>query len=132
MPPTPEPTEIVVHGASRALEVAFDDGSRFRLPFEFLRVHSPSAEVQGHGPGQAVLQHGKRDVTIEHIEPAGRYGIKPRFSDGHDTGIYTWALLHRMGLEQASMWAQYEARLEAAGLHRGGASAPLTLPECES
>ena len=94
----PQPTALTVHQASRLLEIAFDDGRSFRIPFELLRVYSPSAEVQGHGPGQEILQTGKRDVVIESIEPVGHYAVQPRFSDGHDTGIYTWELL--LSLEQ--------------------------------
>jgi DUF971 family protein len=116
--PSPAPTELTVHQQSRVLEVAFDDGSRYRLPFELMRVYSPSAEVRGHGPGQEVLQTGKRDVLIVEVEPVGAYGIKPTFSDGHDTGIYTWGLLYDLGHEQARYWSDYEASLTAAGVER--------------
>jgi len=114
----PQPTALTVHQASRLLEIAFDDGRSFRIPFELLRVYSPSAEVQGHGPGQEILQTGKRDVVIESIEPVGHYAVQPRFSDGHDTGIYTWEYLYRLGAEQADYWARYEQRLKEAGLER--------------
>jgi len=113
--PNDPPTEIVVHQQSRRLEVAFGDEERYVLPFEFLRVHSPSAAVQGHGPGQETLQTGKRDVTIVSIEPVGHYAIKPTFSDGHESGIFTWSYLRRLGREQATMWDAYLARLAAAG-----------------
>lgn len=114
----PRPTELTVHGASRVLEVAFDDGARFRIPFELLRVYSPSAEVQGHGPGQAVLQTGKRDVTIVALEPVGHYAVQPTFSDGHDSGLYTWEYLYFLGSRQDELWAEYERRLAEAGLDR--------------
>ncbi|MEY4750402.1 MAG: hypothetical protein RIQ60_2616 [Pseudomonadota bacterium] len=116
--PSPAPTELTVHQQSRVLEVAFDDGSRYRLPFELMRVYSPSAEVRGHGPGQEVLQTGKRDVLIVEVEPVGAYGIKPTFSDGHDTGIYTWSQLYDLGHDQARYWSDYEASLAAAGIDR--------------
>ena len=115
---SPTPTAITVHAKSRVLEIAFDDGASFRIPFELLRVCSPSAEVQGHGPGQAVLQTGKRDVGIKGVEPVGQYGIKPTFSDGHDSGIFTWAFLHELGRNQDAHWRDYEARLQAAGASR--------------
>jgi len=115
---TPKPTELTVHQASRVLEIAFDDGRRFRIPFELLRVYSPSAEVQGHGPGQEVLQTGKRGVDIVALEPVGHYAVQPTFSDGHDTGIYSWDLLHRLGAEQEALWARYESRLAEAGVDR--------------
>ena len=114
----PIPTGLTVHAVSRVLELAYEDGGCWRLPFELLRVYSPSAEVQGHGPGQEVLQTGKREVTIVSVEPVGHYGIKPRFSDGHDTGIYSWPYLHELALNQAARWDAYLARLEAAGLER--------------
>jgi DUF971 family protein len=108
----------VLHKASHALEVAFDDGRRFRLPCEYLRVESPSAEVQGHGPGQRVLVPGKRDVEIVAIEPVGNYAVSLRFSDGHDSGIYSWTVLHELGREYEQRWATYLAELEARGLSR--------------
>jgi DUF971 family protein len=109
------PTEIIVHQASHSLEIHFDSGESFDIPFELMRVYSPSAEVQGHGLGQEVLQTGKRHVQMESIEPVGHYGIKPVFSDGHDSGIFTWIYLHHLGKEQESLWAQYERRLKDAG-----------------
>jgi DUF971 family protein len=115
---TPTPTQIVVHKQSRILDVAFSDGSSFRLPFEFLRVLSPSAEVRGHGPGQETLQTGKRDVGIDVLEPVGNYGVQPRFSDGHATGIYSWDYLHWLGVNQESLWQDYLERLEKAGASR--------------
>jgi DUF971 family protein len=120
MPPaeTPVPTEIRLHQKSRVLEIAFADGRNFRLPFEFLRVYSPSAEVRGHGPGQEVLQTGKREVEIHALEAVGSYAVQPMFSDGHSTGIYTWDYLYELGENQDSLWAQYLGRLEAAGASR--------------
>ena len=114
----PTPTEIKLHQASRKMEIAFSDGARFELPFEFLRVYSPSAEVRGHGPGQEVLQVGKRDVEIKEIEPVGSYAVKLVFSDGHDTGLYSWDYLHELGEKQESSWKSYLARMEAAGASR--------------
>lgn len=115
---TPHPTRIVVHRQSRVLEVEFDDGNTFRLPFEFLRVYSPSAEVRGHGPGQEVLQPGKRKVDLLGLEPVGNYAVQPRFSDGHVTGLYSWDYLHWLGANQQSLWQDYLQRLEAAGASR--------------
>ncbi len=115
---TPQPTEIKLHQQSRVLEVSFADGKSFRLPYEFLRVYSPSAEVRGHGPGQEVLQAGKKDIAILAVEPVGSYAIQLRFSDGHDTGIYSWDLLYDYGLRQDKMWQQYLERLTAAGASR--------------
>ena len=115
---SPRPTAITLHRASRALEVAFEDGTRFRLPAEYLRVESPSAEVQGHAPGQKILVAGKREVGIDGVEPVGHYAVALRFSDGHSTGLYTWAYLHQLGREQEARWAAYEAALAAAGLAR--------------
>jgi DUF971 family protein len=115
---TPTPTEIVVHKVSRLLEVAFSDGSRHQLSFEFLRVNSPSAEVRGHGPGQETLQVGKRDVGIDAVEPVGNYGIQPRFSDGHATGIFSWDYLYWLCANHESLWADYLRRLEEAGASR--------------
>ena len=115
---TPRPTEIKLHQKSRILEIAFDDGQRFSLPCEYLRVFSPSAEVRGHGPGQEVLQVGKRDVEIKEIEPVGNYAVKLAFSDGHDTGLYSWEYLHELGEKQESSWKSYLKRLEEAGASR--------------
>ncbi len=117
-PTTPTPVSLTAHGRSRVLEVAFSDGAHFRIPFELMRVYSPSAEVQGHGPGQEVLQSGKREVVVEAIEPVGHYGIKPTFSDGHDSGIFSWDYLYHLGARQDALWAQYQARLAAAGRGR--------------
>ena len=114
----PRPTEIVLHKASHALEVAFDDGARFRLPFEYLRVESPSAEVQGHGPGQKVLVPGKREVNVVGVVPVGNYAVQLRFDDGHDSGIYSWSVLHELGREYDSRWPAYLAGLESRGLSR--------------
>lgn len=115
---TPAPTEIKLHQRSRMLEVSFADGNTFKLPFEYLRVYSPSAEVRGHGAGQETLQTGKRNVEIAHIEAVGNYAVLPFFSDGHDTGIYSWDLLYQLGANQNDLWAQYLYRLDAAGASR--------------
>ena len=115
---TPLPTEITLHQQSRRLEISFNNGASFSLPYEFLRVHSPSAEVRGHGPGQEVLQKGKENVNIDSIEPVGSYAIQPTFSDGHNTGIYSWDYLYQIGLDQDSMWATYLQRLQEAGISR--------------
>ncbi len=115
---TPMPTRIVVHQQSRLLELAFDDGKEYRLPFELLRVYSPSAEVRGHGPGQEVLQVGKRLVAVESVEPVGHYALQPKFDDGHDTGIFSWDYLHWLGEQQAQLWQDYLQRLRAAGATR--------------
>jgi DUF971 family protein len=116
--PAPQPTEITVHQQSRVLELAFADGARFRLPFELLRIYSPSAEVMGHGPGQEVLQTGKREVLITALEPVGHYAVRPSFSDGHDSGLYTWDYLYQLGARQEHFWHDYEERLAAAGRSR--------------
>ena len=117
---TPHPVSLTLHQQSRVLEIAFDDGRTFHLPYEFLRVHSPSAEVRGHGPGQEVLQTGKRDVTIAEVEPVGHYAVRPRFSDGHDSGIYSWEYLYELGARQDELWKRYVERLAAAGASREG------------
>ncbi len=109
------PTALTVHQQSRVLDIAFDDGSAFSLPFELLRVYSPSAEVRGHGAGQEVLQLGKREVGISDIQPVGNYAVQPTFTDGHNTGLYTWDYLYKLGKEQATLWAEYLAKLHAAG-----------------
>jgi len=114
----PTPTDIKLHQASKKLEIAFADGARFELPFEFLRVYSPSAEVRGHGPGQEVLQTGKKGVTINAADPVGHYGINFFFSDGHDTGIYSWEYLYDLGVNHDALWADYLRRMEAAGASR--------------
>ena len=112
------PTEIKLHQKSRVMEIAFDDGKTFRLPYEFLRVYSPSAEVRGHGPGQEVLQTGKRSVEIKSMEAVGSYAVQPTFSDGHATGIYSWDYLHHLGENQERMWGEYLDRLAKAGASR--------------
>ena len=114
----PRPTDITLHQQSNMLDVAFDDGSRYSMPVEYLRVYSPSAEVRGHGPGQEVLQVGKRSVSVKAIEPVGMYAIKLVFSDGHDTGIYSWEYLRELGTKHDSNWKTYLARLEQAGKSR--------------
>jgi DUF971 family protein len=114
----PTPTEIKLHQKSRVLEISFSDGSRFELSYEFLRVYSPSAEVRGHGPGQEVLQVGKKDVDILSLEPVGSYAVQPHFSDGHSTGIYSWDYLYDLGTNRQSLWQTYLKRLEAAGARR--------------
>ncbi|MDO8890517.1 MAG: DUF971 domain-containing protein [Sulfurimicrobium sp.] len=115
---TPRPTEIKLHQKSNELELAFDNGSSFRLPSEFLRVYSPSAEVRGHGPGQETLQVGKRDVEIKGIEPVGNYAVVLQFSDGHDSGIYSWDYLYDLGMNQDALWQSYLARMAEAGASR--------------
>ena len=115
---TPAPESLTLHGASRVLEIGFADGAQFRIPFELMRVYSPSAEVQGHGPGQEVLQTGKREVTIVDIEPVGNYAVKPTFSDGHDSGLFTWEYLYFLGSQEQALWAEYKQRRQAAGARR--------------
>ena len=119
------PTGITLHQKSRILEIAFSDGRSFRLPYEYLRVYSPSAEVRGHGPGQEVLQTGKKDVDITRAEPVGSYAIQLCFSDGHETGIYSWDLLYQFGVEQEPMWRHYLERMEQAGASREPGAAPF-------
>jgi DUF971 family protein len=121
MATAPRPTALTVHQQSRCLEIAFDDGAAFRIPIELMRVYSPSAEVQGHGPGQEVLQSGKRDVGIDALEPVGHYAVQPTFSDGHASGIFSWDYLYRLGSEQEALWRRYEERLAAAGRTRDDA-----------
>ena len=128
-PDTPTPVSLTVHGQSRVLEIGYSSGENFMIPFELMRVYSPSAEVQGHGPGQEVLQTGKREVTLEALDPVGNYAVQPRFSDGHDSGIFSWDYLYFLGSEQERLWQDYERRLAAAGVSRddpmpvaGGAS----------
>lgn len=115
---TPLPEDITVHSQSRVLEVRFSDGASFRIPFELMRVYSPSAEVQGHGPGQETLQTGKRDVTIEALQAVGNYAIQPTFSDGHDSGLFSWDYLYFLGSQEGRLWAEYNDRLQTAGLDR--------------
>ena len=114
----PTPTALTVHSQSRILEIAFSDGAQFRIPFELMRIYSPSAEVQGHGPGQEVLQTGKREVNVVELEPVGNYAVKPVFSDGHDTGIFSWDYLYYLGAEEKRLWDDYNRRLQAAGMER--------------
>ena len=114
----PQPVSLTLHQASRVLEVGFDDGNTFRIPFELMRVYSPSAEVQGHGPGQEVLQTGKRDVGIVALEPVGHYAVQPTFTDGHDSGIFSWDYLYSLGSEQDELWQRYLGRLSEAGVDR--------------
>ena len=114
----PPPEAITIHARSRVLELVWADGSRYRVPFELMRVYSPSAEVAGHGPGQEVLQTGKREVQITAMNPVGNYAVQPRFSDGHERGIFTWEYLRHLGANQEQLWRDYEARLAAAGRDR--------------
>ena len=118
MPGAHVPIEIKLHQNSRVMEICFSDGSSYRLPYEFLRVYSPSAEVRGHGPGQEVLQTGKREVEIRALEPVGSYAVQPVFSDGHSTGIYSWDYLYELGQNQDVLWSQYLSKLKAAGASR--------------
>lgn len=115
---SPTPTALTVHSQSHILEVAFSDGAQFKIPFELMRVYSPSAEVQGHGPGQEVLQTGKREVDVVELEPIGNYAVKPVFSDGHESGIFSWDYLYYLGSEQSRLWDDYFRRLQAAGAQR--------------
>lgn len=114
----PTPVSITAHSQSRVLEVGFSDGANFRIPFELMRIYSPSAEVQGHGPGQEILQTGKRNVALLELQPIGNYAVQPTFSDGHDTGIFSWDLLYELGSRQDELWAEYERRLAAANIDR--------------
>jgi len=114
----PSPQDITVHSQSRVLEISFSDGAKFRIPFELMRVYSPSAEVQGHGPGQETLQTGKRDVELNTLEPVGNYAVQPTFSDGHNTGIFSWDYLYFLGSQQDKLWQDYTERLAAAGVER--------------
>ncbi len=125
-PTAPQPTDITVRQQSRVLEVAFLDGKVFRIPFELMRVYSPSAEVKGHGPGQEVLQTGKRHVEIVSLQAVGHYAVQPTFSDGHDTGIFSWEYLYFLGSQEADLWRQYEARLQQAGASRDVATPEAT------
>jgi len=129
-----QPTEITVHQQSRVLELAFEDGARYRIPFELMRIYSPSAEVMGHGPGQEVLQTGKREVLITTLEPVGHYAVRPSFSDGHDSGLFTWDYLYRLGEQQEQLWRDYDERLSAAGRQRDdpmpGAKMPSAGGHC--
>ena len=121
---SPTPTALTVHSQSRILEVVFSDGAEFKIPFELMRVYSPSAEVMGHGPGQEVLQTGKRGVGVVELEPIGNYAVKPVFSDGHESGIFSWDYLYHLGANEARLWDDYNRRLEAAGMSR---DAPMVV-----
>jgi DUF971 family protein len=129
---TPTPQSITLHKQSRVLEIGFSDGSEFHVPFELMRVYSPSAEVQGHGPGQEVLQTGKREVGIIALEPVGNYAVQPTFSDGHDSGIFSWDYLYFLGSKQTELWADYNARLQAAGMERDAPMAAKGGSACGS
>ncbi|WP_349742861.1 DUF971 domain-containing protein [Roseateles cavernae] len=131
-PNSPTPTDITVHQQSRLLEIAFSDGARFSIPFELMRVYSPSAEVMGHGPGQETLQTGKREVGITALEQVGHYAIRPQFSDGHDSGLFSWDYLYQLGAEQARLWTDYEAKLAAAGKGRDDAMPAKGGSACSS
>lgn len=121
---SPTPTALTVHSQSRLLEIAFSDGAQFRIPFELMRIYSPSAEVQGHGPGQEILQTGKREVDVVALEPIGNYAVKPVFSDGHESGLFTWDYLYLLGADQSRLWDDYERRLQAADVER---DAPMVV-----
>lgn len=121
---SPTPTALTVHSQSRVLEIAFSDGTAFKIPFELMRIYSPSAEVQGHGPGQEILQTGKREVNIVELEPIGNYAVKPVFSDGHESGLFTWDYLYHLGADQDQLWRDYQRRLDTAGVER---DAPMVL-----
>ena len=121
---SPTPTALTVHSQSRLLEIAFSDGANFKIPFELMRIYSPSAEVQGHGPGQEILQTGKREVNVLELEPIGNYAVKPVFSDGHESGLFTWDYLYQLGADQPRLWDDYNRRLVAAGVER---DAPMVV-----
>jgi DUF971 family protein len=128
---TPAPTEIKLHQKSRLLEITFADGKRFELPYELLRVYSPSAEVGGHGPGQEVLQVGKRDVDITHVEPVGSYALQLVFSDGHDTGLFSWSYFYSLGMKQDEKWQHYLQRIKEAGASREPGAAFTQRPKAK-
>ena len=127
---SPIPTALTVHTQSRMLEVSFSDGAAFNISFELMRVYSPSAEVQGHGPGQEVLQTGKQDVLVTDLSLVGNYAVKPVFDDGHDTGLFTWQYLYKLGAEQNQLWAGYERRLVAAGKSRSASMDAASASHC--
>ena len=131
-PGSPTPTALTVHSQSRVLEIAFSDGAAFRIPFELMRIYSPSAEVQGHGPGQEVLQTGKREVDVVELESIGNYAVKPVFSDGHQSGIFSWDYLYRLGAEQSRLWDDYQRRLQEAGVDRDAPMAEAGGHGCAS
>ena len=128
--PPPTPQSVTLHQGSRVLEIGFSDGQSFRLPFELLRVYSPSAEVQGHGPGQEVLQSGKREVQISDVAMVGHYAIQPTFSDGHTSGIFSWSYLYELGSRQQEYWDRYLARLHEAGVDRDAPMAAAAGASC--
>jgi DUF971 family protein len=128
----PAPQSLTVHKQSKALEISFSDGANFRIPFELMRVYSPSAEVQGHGPGQETLQTGKRDVEVETLDPVGNYAVQPRFSDGHESGIFSWDYLYFLGSEQDRLWQDYLDRLKAAHTDRDAPMAQKAGSACSS
>lgn len=129
---SPAPEALTVHSQSRVLEIKFSDGEEFRIPFELMRIYSPSAEVQGHGPGQEVLQTGKRSVGLLGLEPVGNYAVQPSFTDGHDTGIFSWDYLYFLGSQQTQLWADYEKRLQVAGASRDDAMPGKAGHACSS
>jgi len=127
---SPTPESLTIHQASRVVEIAFSDGAAFSIPFELMRVYSPSAEVQGHGPGQEVLQTGKREVDLVEVQAVGNYAIQPTFSDGHESGIYSWDYLYFLGSQQDRLWQDYTARLQAAGVDRDNAMPAKSAATC--
>ena len=129
---SPTPTALTIHSQSRLLEIGFSDGANFKIPFELMRIYSPSAEVQGHGPGQEVLQTGKRDVNVVALEPVGNYAFKPVLSGGHESGLFTWDYLYHLGADQTQLWADYERRLQAAGLARDALMVVAGAKSCSS
>ena len=129
---SPTPTALTIHSQSRILEIAFSDGAQFKIPFELMRIYSPSAEVQGHGPGQEILQTGKREVNMVELEPIGNYAVKPVFSDGHESGLFTWDYLYHLGADQTQLWADSERRLQAAGLARDALMVVAGAKSCSS
>jgi DUF971 family protein len=129
---SPTPAALTLHSQSRILEISFSDGAQFKIPFELMRIYSPSAEVQGHGPGQETLQTGKREVTIVELEPIGNYAVKPVFSDGHESGLFTWDYLYHLGAEQSRLWEDYSRRLHAAGVERDAPMAAAGGHSCSS
>jgi DUF971 family protein len=131
-PGSPTPLALTVHAKSKLLEISFSDGASFQIPFELMRVYSPSAEVQGHGAGQEVLQTGKRDVGLLSLDPVGNYAVQPSFTDGHNTGLFTWDYLYFLGSQQTKLWQDYEARLAAAGMQRDDAMVDKSAHGCAS
>lgn len=129
---SPTPQALTVHAQSRVLEISFSDGANFRIPFELMRVYSPSAEVAGHGPGQEILQTGKRLVDLSGLEPVGNYAVQPHFSDGHDTGIFSWDYLYFLGSQQERLWEDYAQRLQAAGVDRDAPMPQKAATGCAS